>query len=63
MDFYRRYQELYLAADETLRQAAKKHWLKVHAENLEKENRNDLVIFSAQMLAAIMLAENRREGK
>lgn len=58
MDFYRRYQEMYLVADEKTRQAAKAHWLRVHAENLRKENRNDLVIFSAQVLAAILLVEN-----
>ena len=47
---------LYLEADEGTRSESKAHWLKCHAENLQRE-RQDLILFSSNNLAAITLAE------
>ena len=56
MDFYKSYYFRYLAATKDERQAARNHWLKCHAENMEI-GRKDLIIFSAQVLANIDLAD------
>lgn len=57
MEFYERYYWQYKAADDQTRKEAKEHWLKCHRENL-KADRKDLIIFSAQILAMIDMAEN-----
>ena len=59
MDFYKRYYQMYLNANAETRAACKKHWMKIHAENKVKPNRNDLIIFSEQILDAIELAERK----
>lgn len=58
MSFYTDYYNRFLSASAEMREQSKKHWLKIHAENL-KTGRNDLIIFSAQVLAAAALAESK----
>ena len=57
MDFYNTYILRYLLADDKTRQASRDHWLMHHKENVAS-GRNDMIIFSAQMLAAIDLADD-----
>ena len=52
MNYYEQYKERYAAADEETRKASKDHWQRVHAKNLAS-GRQDLIIFSAQILAMI----------
>ena len=47
---------LYLEADEDTRSETQAHWLKCHAENLQRK-RQDLILFSHKHLDAITLAE------
>ena len=60
--FYRNYYLRYLEADQKTRQAARDHWTKAHAENILSD-RNDMIIFSGQILAMIMLAEKTLENQ
>lgn len=55
-DFYKKYFFMYLQADEATRQASIDHWTEKHAENILAD-RDDLIIFSAKMLAAATLAQ------
>ena len=56
-DYYRTAQERYMRADPETRKASREHWTRVHAENM-KSGREDLIIFSAQILAAYDTADN-----
>lgn len=56
MEYYKKYLERYMNADSNLRRQAKEHWTIVHAQNLES-GRDDLIVFSAKMLASITLAD------
>lgn len=51
-NFYKKYADRYRAADEQTRKASREHWTRTHAANMET-GRNDIIIFSAQILAAI----------
>lgn len=55
-DYYEYWLPKYMMADKATREASKKHWIKCHKENL-KAKREDLIIFSAKMLATITLAD------
>ena len=54
--FYYKYAVKYAAADQNTRQEAREHWTRIHAENI-LTGRHDLIIYSAQILAAMDLAE------
>ena len=54
--FYYKYAIKYSSADTETRKAAREHWTRKHAENI-LSNRFDLIVFSAQILAAMDLAE------
>lgn len=56
VDYYKQYAVRYMIADETTRKASKDHWTKCHARNIAS-GREDLIIFSAKILAAIALAD------
>jgi hypothetical protein len=51
-NYYMEYAIKYAAQPPEMRKAAKEHWTRKHAENI-LSNRFDLIIFSAQILAAI----------
>lgn len=55
-EYYKTYFFRYLKADPETRVASIEHWTKCHIENILAE-RDDLIIFSAKMLAAAVLAE------
>lgn len=55
-DFYSSYTVRYIEADERCRKESKDHWLRCHAENVAS-GREDMIIFSSKILAAISLAE------
>lgn len=59
-NYYEQYAVRYAAADDAMRTAAREHWTRCHIENL-KTGRNDLIIFSAQMLAAMDIVD-AKEG-
>lgn len=59
MGFYEAYKWNYLAADAKTRAEAKAHWIKCHEQNIAS-GREDMMIYSAQILAAIALAEALR---
>lgn len=56
MNYYERYYRYFLESSDEMRQKSKAHWLEKHEENL-KSGREDLIIFSASILAQICLAE------
>ena len=56
MNYYEDYKKRYAAADEKTKKASREHWKRVHAENLAS-GREDLIIFSAQILAMICQVE------
>ena len=56
MNYYERYYRYFLESSDEMRQKSKAHWLEMHAENL-KSGREDLIMFSASILAQICLAE------
>lgn len=56
-DFYKMYFYRYIEADPETRKKSFDYWMKKHAENMKKENRNDLYIFSGQILAQYTIAE------
>lgn len=61
--YYKQYAEMYRNSGAETRKASKAHWIKVHGENM-KSNRNDLIMFSASILAMITMVENEeQEGK
>lgn len=55
-DFYSSHTIRYIEADAQSRKESKDHWLKCHAENVAS-GREDMIIFSSKILAAISLAE------
>lgn len=57
--YYETVGERYRAASPELRAASKAHWIKCHRQNLES-GRQDMIIFTAQILAqfAIVDSEN-----
>lgn len=55
-EYYRDAARRYLAAPPELRKASREHWTRHHVENL-KSGRQDLIIFSAQILAAYDAAD------
>lgn len=61
-EYYKTYFFRYLKADQKTRAASINHWIKCHAENVLSE-RDDLIIFSAKMLAAALLAEKYAQFK
>lgn len=56
MNYYDLYYTRYLQADEQARADSKRHWLQCHEANVAT-GRDDLTIFSAQILARIALAD------
>ena len=64
MNYYEQAQMRYASATAEQRKASRDHWLKCHKENLES-GREDLIIFSAQMLAVydIVDAAKMRRAK
>ena len=57
-NYYHEYYERFLAADARTRAESKAHWIACHKKNIAS-GRDDLIIFSAKILAAIALAENK----
>lgn len=57
MEWYKNHFLLYMAQDEKTREASRRHWLKCHAENMAS-GRDEMIIFSAKMLAGIALADD-----
>lgn len=55
-DYCDNYKKLYKAADKQLRKETREHWTKCHEQNIEN-GRNDMIIFSGKILAAITAAE------
>ena len=55
-DYCENYKKLYKAADKQLRKETREHWTKCHEQNIES-GRNDMIIFSGKILAAITAAE------
>lgn len=49
-NFYIEQGERYKAASEELKKASRAYWTRIHAENV-KAGRNDLIIFSGQILS------------
>lgn len=60
MNYYKNYFLRYISANEATRKASRQHWLKCHAENV-LSGREDLIIFSAKILASISLADDMLE--
>ena len=60
MNYYKDYFLRYISASAAVREASRQHWLKCHAENV-LSGREDLIIFSAQILASISLADDMLE--
>ena len=56
MDYYKVYIERYKTTPKELQKQSREYWTKVHAENMQS-GRHDLIIFSAQILAAITAAD------
>ena len=56
MDYYKVYLERYKASPKKLQQESREYWTRIHAENMQS-GRHDLIIFSAQILAAITAAD------
>jgi len=52
MDYYKTHMVRYAAADDSMKAASRAHWTRCHIENL-KSGRHDLIVFSAQILAAM----------
>lgn len=50
----------YITESAAEREESRQHWLKCHAENI-CSGRDDLIIFSAKILAAISLADDMLE--
>ena len=60
-NFYTERKEAYKKGTPDLRKQSRDHWTKIHKENMES-GRNDLIIFSAQILAAYDLADAELKG-
>ena len=59
--YYESLGERYRAASPEVRAASKAHWLKCHRENLAS-GRQDMIIFTAQILAQISMVENEEHA-
>ena len=59
--YYESMGERYRSATPEVRAASKDHWLKCHKENLAS-GRQDMIIFTAQILAQISLVENEEKS-
>ena len=59
--YYESVGERYRAASPELRAASKAHWFKCHKENLAS-GRQDMIIFTAQILAQISMVENEEKS-
>ncbi len=55
-NYYKAYAARYRAASATQRQESRQHWTRCHAANMET-GRDDLIIFSGQILAAIAVID------
>ena len=55
-DFYSNYTVRFIESDSTTREESKAHWQNMHAKNLAS-GREDMIIFTAKILAAIEIAE------
>lgn len=55
--YYKQWAEMYRKCNEEQRKASKAHLINVHRENMKSE-RNDLIMFSASILAMITMIEN-----
>ena len=62
MNFYENYRQMYKAATMEKRIESKKHWIKCHENNL-KSRRQDLIIFSGQILAMIAIVDNEENER
>ena len=60
-NFYYKYAAKYSTATADMKAEARAHWTRCHAENI-LSGRNDLIIFSAQILAAMDTADAITEG-
>lgn len=56
MDYYKTFFARYINSDAETRAASRDHWIKCHIKNIES-GREDLIIFSAKILAAITMAD------
>lgn len=56
MDYYKQYMVNYLSMDDAMQLRAKLHWTRCHLNNIAS-GRQDLIIFSAQILKAIESAD------
>ena len=61
-DFYSNYLAMYLLADDEQRDESKKHWIRCHKENI-KSNRDDMICFSAKILALQAIADDTLKNK
>ena len=61
-NYYRTAQERYRAAAPEIRKASREHWTRTHAENI-RSGREDLIIFSAQILAAYDVTDAEQEDR
>ena len=59
MDYYKTHALRYFLADEKTKQASREHWERVHIENVNS-GREDLIIFSARIIANIALIDAGR---
>lgn len=59
--YYESLGERYRAASPEVRAASKAHWLKCHKENLAS-GRQDMIIFTAQILAQISMVESEEHA-
>ena len=60
MNYYERYYEMFKNSNAEMRKASKEHWLKCHSENVASK-REDLIIFSARILATIAMVESEEK--
>lgn len=58
--YYKKWAEMYRQASKANRAASKAHWIKTHRENIQS-GREDLIMFSASILAEIALIESEEE--
>ena len=61
IDFYKERAIAYKKASDELRKQSRDHWIAVHRENLAS-GRDDLIMFSANVLAAYDLADAELKG-
>ena len=59
--YYESIGERYRAASPEVRAESKAHWIKCHRQNLES-GRQDMIIFTAQILAQIAIVDNENHA-